>query len=581
MTTIEQNPRFAGLLRLRDRRTCSLEVRTVVAAGDDGSPLLDGVSLELEPQNKICIVGSADEGQAALLSLLVGQRRPDSGSIFLNGLDIEVMSRDSIAKTVGLVPKDPWIKAGTITENISFGMRDVPNHQIEWAARVANVTAFARYLPAGLDTVIGDGEQGGALVLSAGQCRRIALARVLLRNPSILILEEPTSGMTTGEEILFLDSLHRAATGRTLIVASHRVTVARKVDRVLVLQDGKLVPYNESGTKGTIHDHAKLWDVRVPTVEVPATTRSQILRPTSRSPRPVSEPWGVAPGTLLAPGYMASGLLGRSSHNDVWAAWSNDREAPVRIKIPSQRPVTYHAYEQLARESRILSHLSHPGMTKVYHSDLEAEMPYAVFEFFDSPSLASVVRRQRTGLDALDVLYIGFELAGTLNYLHHRGYAHLSVRPRHVRTRADTIVISDFGDIRPIGTAIPAGLGSGNGRRGEHHMVAPEQRPGATVDAKMDIYSLGALMHVAAAGRIVTRATTDGPRLVPFSTLLETAPVSLTGIVDRMLADDPVDRPDAEEILKRFRRVLPESLYRPRIADLDARPHLQLVVSNN
>ena len=134
MTTTEQNPRFAGLLRLRDRRTCSLEVRNVVAIGDDGSPLLDRVSLELEPESKICIVGSADEGQATLLSLLVGQRRPDSGSIFLNGRDIEVMSRDSIAKTVGLVPKDPWIKPGTIVENISFGMRDVPNHQIQWAA---------------------------------------------------------------------------------------------------------------------------------------------------------------------------------------------------------------------------------------------------------------------------------------------------------------------------------------------------------------------------------------------------------------------------------------------------------------
>lgn len=581
MTTIEQNPRFAGLLRLRDRRTCSLEVRNVVATDDDGSPVLDGVSLELEPQQKICIVGSADTGQATLLSLLVGQRRPDSGSIFLNGLDINVMSRDSIARTVGLVPKDPWIKPGTIADNIAFGMRDVPNHQVEWAARVANVTAFARYLPNGLDTAVSNEHQDGCLVLAAGQRRRIALARVLLRNPSILVLEEPTSGLTTGEEILFLDALHRAANGRTLVVASHRVTVASRVDRVMVLQRGKLVPYSETETRGTAHDHAGLWDVRVPTVEVPATTRSQTLRPTSQAARPVSEPWGIAPGTLLTPGYVASGLLGRSTHTDVWAAWSHEREAPVRIKIPSERPVTYHAYEQLARESRIVSRLSHPGMAKAHDLELEAELPYAVFEFFDSPSLAAVVRKQRTGLEALDVLYIGFELAGALNYLHQKGYAHLNLRPRHVRTRADTIVITDFGDVRPIGSAIPTGLGSGNGHRGEHHMAPPEQRPDVTVNAKMDIYSLGALMHVAAAGRIITRATSVGPQLVPFSDLLASAPVSLTGMVDRMLAHDPADRPDAEEILRRFRRVLPESLYRPRITDLESRPHLQLVVSNN
>lgn len=581
MTTIEQYPRFAGLLRNRDRRTCSLEVRDVTINGDDGSPLLNGVSLELQPESKTCIVGSADEGQAALIAALIGQRKPDKGTIFLNGLDIEVMSRDSISRTIGLVPRNPWIQPASIADNISFGLRDVPNHQVEWAARVANVTAFSRYLPQGLDTLISDGSEGGAIVPSTGQCRRIGLARALLRNPSILVVEEPTCGMTTGEEILFLDSLHRAASGRTLIVASHRVSVARKVDRVMVIQDGRLVPYSESDTRGTVHDHSKLWNVKVPTVPIPDATRTQFIRTASGEPRPVSEPWGIAPGTLLAPGYVASGLLDRTTHADVWAAWSTDREAPVRIKIPSRRPVTYHAYEQLARESRIVSRMGHPGLAKAFQADLEAEMPYAVFEFLDSPSLASVLRKQRKGLDALDVLYLGFELAGALNYLHHKGYAHLNLRPRYIRTRADTIVIADFSEVRPIGSAIAPALGSGNGHRGEHHMVAPEQTPGATAEAKMDVFSLGALMHVAAAGRIVQRSQCEGHRLVPFASLLETAPVSLTAMVDRMLAPDPADRPDAEEILSRFRRVLPESMYRPRISDLDARPNLQLVVSNN
>ncbi|MDH5520888.1 MAG: hypothetical protein OEZ14_10200, partial [Acidimicrobiia bacterium] len=117
--------------------------------------------------------------------------------------------------------------------------------------------------------------------------------------------------------------------------------------------------------------------------------------------------------------------------------------------------------------------------------------------------------------------------------------------------------------------------------RGEHRAMAPEQWAGAIVHPKMDIYSLGALMHYLAAGSVRSEPADGGQRLIPFAELMESAPMSLTEIVDRMLAQDPADRPDAEEVLTRFRRVLPQSLYRPRIVDLEQRPHLQLVVSNN
>ncbi|MDH3301081.1 MAG: protein kinase, partial [Acidimicrobiia bacterium] len=437
------------------------------------------------------------------------------------------------------------------------------------------------------------------------QRRRVALARALLRNPSILVLEEPTSDLGAQEEQRFVRSLDGIVGGRTLIVFSRRLALARKADRVLVLTGGRLVAYDETTTRGSICDHSRLWDTPGASVtEIGrAATRTDTARarasidedpvdvsapPVRRTVRLVrsqpglsSTPWGISIGGEIAPGYVASGLLERTEHTDVWAAWSVDREGPVRIKIPATAPVTYHAFEQIQREFQIVNGLRHPGLPSAHEVDLDAEMPYAVFEYFDSPSLSSLISRLGTGLDPIDVLYIGFELAGALNYLHQRGRVHLDLRTRHVRTRADTIVITDFTHSRPIGATLPATLGTGNGRRGEHRAVAPEQGAGAIVHPKMDIYSLGALMHYAAAGAVRSEPTDGGHRLIPFSALMESAPMSLTEIVDRMMAEDPADRPDAEEVLTRFRRVLPQSLYRPRIIDLEQRPHLQLVVSNN
>lgn len=614
MTTTEQTSRLLRFRRVRDRRTCSLEVQDVTVTTDDNTVVLDGLSLELEPGTRTCIVGTDATAQAALVSCLTGDTKVDSGAIRIDGTDLSNLSSADIDETLALVPREPWIQHGTIHDNITAGLSGISRYQLEWAVEQADIETFARFLPDGLDTVVSDGKGSGdapaTIVLSSGQSRRVALARALLRNPSILVLDEPTTDLGAREEQRFLRSLDRLVAGRTLVVFSQRLALARKADRVMVLSDGRLSPYDEAATRGAICDHSRLWDTgaqSVPAVEAadrssfgngtfeaangaedeagrtlptPSFVRHKVrlARPHTR---PSSAPWGITVGGEVAPGYVASGLLERTEHTDVWVAWSAEREGPVRIKIPASAPVTYHAFEQIQREFQIVKGLRHPGLCAAYEVDLDAEMPYAAFEYLDSPSLSSLVSRQSVGLEALDVLYIGFELAGALNYLHQRGRVHLDLRTRHVRTRADTIVISDFTRSREIGSTLPSAAGTGNGRRGEHRAMAPEQRAGALADPKMDVYSLGALMHYAAAGAVRSEPTPQGQRLIRFSSLLESAPLSLTGIVDRMLAEDPIDRPDAEEVLTRFRRVLPQSLYRPRIIDLEQRPRLQLVVSNN
>ncbi len=595
MTTTEQTSRLLRFRKKRDRRTCSLEVQDITVTTDDNTVVLDGLSLELEPGTKTCIVGTDETAQAALVSCLTGEGKADSGSIRINGTDLSAMSPGDVAGTMVTVPRNPGIAHGTIGDNIVAGLETVSRHQLQWAVDQTGIDSFARYLPDGLDTVVsdgsGDGETPATIVLSAGQRRRVALARAVLANPSILILEQPTAELGSREEQRFIRSLDRLVAGRTLILFSRRLVIARKADQVLVLDKGRLVPYDEAATRGTLGDHSRIWDTRsaVPVGSsgipeepdpIPSNVR-QTIRLVRSKTGPTSEPWGIRVGGEIAPGLVASGLLERTEHTDVWAAWSTDKEGPVRIKIPAYAPVTYHAFEQIQREFRTVSGLRHPGLAAAHQVDLDAEMPHAVFEYFDSPSLHTLVSRLGAGLDPLDVLYIGFELAGALNYLHQRGRVHLDLRARHVRTRADTIVIADFTHSRATGSTLPASAGTGSGRRGEHRATAPEQRPGSMAHPKMDIYSLGALMHFAAAGAVRSELTPWGHRLVPFASLVDSSPPSFTEIVDRMLADDPADRPDAEEVLTRFRRVLPRSLYRPRIIDLEQRPHLQLVVSNN
>lgn len=562
----------------------SLEIHNLTFTDDDGLSLFRDASLDLNAGSKTCVVGSTGRDQAALLALTLGLYRAERGSILLDGLDVASLPLTTSRSAIALVLRDPWLRHGTLAENITFGHPGVTRKQVEAVGDLVGFDDLLDGLADGYDaTIIGDNGRT-VLRLTEGQRRRVALARALIRDPGLLLFEEPTTGLDTDEERWMIKAIDAAAHGRTTLMATHRLNLARRCDAVLVIEDGKIVPYR--GTNNS-EDHANRWDLQVPpVVEREATDRShlRLVKPNEQpAPQPaVSSPWGIGIGTEMAPGYLASGLLGRSTYTETWVAWSVEREEPVRIKIPRRNPVTYPAFEQLFREYRTLKACNHPGLAATYAADLDAEMPYVVFEYLDSNSLSEVSHRRGDGMEALDILYAGFEIAGAINYLHQRGVVHLDLRASAVRTREDTIVITDFAAAQQVGSELPDRPTNVRSRRVERRFFAPEFLPGRAADPKMDVYALGALMHRATAGSVMRAAGNGGLELAPYRSLTSMAPNPMPDVIDAMLSPDPADRPEIEEVHSAFRKILPSTLVRPRISTAAARsPRLRLVGVNN
>jgi subfamily B ATP-binding cassette protein MsbA len=195
-------------------------------------PVLRDVSLRVEPGERIGVVGPSGQGKSTLVSLIPRFYDPQQGLVLVDGMDVRDLELTSLRSQVSLVLQDPILCYGSILDNIRYGDPDAPMGRVVAAAEAANVSEFVDNLPDGLNTEIG--ERGARL--SGGQRQRIAIARAILRDAPILILDEPTTGLDAESELLVLEGMRRLAEGRTTFVISHHEAPLVGVDRLFQLR---------------------------------------------------------------------------------------------------------------------------------------------------------------------------------------------------------------------------------------------------------------------------------------------------------------------------------------------------------
>jgi len=221
-------------------------------AGDDTPATLKGVSLEIEPGQYVAFVGPSGAGKTTVSYLIPRLHDVSSGRVLFAGTDVRELGQDALVRNIGIVSQETYLFHATIGENLRYAKPDATDDELEAAARAANIHETIASFPAGYDTVVG--ERGYRL--SGGEKQRIAIARVLLKDPAVLILDEATSALDTISERLVQGALDAAAHGRTTIAIAHRLSTVVAADRIYVVDAGRLV---EQGTHAELLAHGGVY----------------------------------------------------------------------------------------------------------------------------------------------------------------------------------------------------------------------------------------------------------------------------------------------------------------------------------
>ncbi|KAB8321313.1 ABC transporter ATP-binding protein [Tolypothrix campylonemoides VB511288] len=236
-----------------------VELNNVTFAYQDRLPVIKNLSLHIPAGKTIAIVGSTGSGKSTLVKLLLRLYEVQSGTITVDGIEIQQLNLRDLRRCIGLVSQDVFLFHGSVAENIAYGSFDASDDEIIKAAKVAEAHEFIERLPQGYETIVGERGQK----LSGGQRQRIAIARAILKNPPILILDEATSAVDNETEAAIQRSLERITVNRTTIAIAHRLSTIRNADRIYVMEYGQFV---ESGNHQELLDkngvYASLWRVQ-------------------------------------------------------------------------------------------------------------------------------------------------------------------------------------------------------------------------------------------------------------------------------------------------------------------------------
>ena len=203
----------------------------------ENQPVLHGIDLDVKPGQCVAILGATGAGKSALMSLIPRFFDPTAGRVLVDGLDARQLHLDDLRRNIGTVFQESFLFSNTVAANIAFGHPDATPAQVEQAARIAAAHDFIMALPKGYQTVLGEGGNG----LSGGQRQRLAIARAILLEPAILLLDDPTAAIDSGTEQEIFAALDRAIAGRTTFIVAHRLSTLRRADFIIVLERGRIV----------------------------------------------------------------------------------------------------------------------------------------------------------------------------------------------------------------------------------------------------------------------------------------------------------------------------------------------------
>jgi len=256
---LDVEPGIVGGGRTLDRVEGRVSFENVSFSYASGARVLNDVSIDVEAGRTTAVVGPTGSGKTTLIKLALRFYDPTSGTVRLDGVDLRDLDLRALRGAIGLVSQDVFLFHGSVRENIAYGTFDAPFEDIVEAARVAEAHAFIESLPRGYDTIVGERGQK----LSGGQRQRISIARAVLKDPPVLVLDEATSSVDNETEAAIQRSLERISVGRTTLVIAHRLSTIRHADRIHVMEDGEV---REIGTHEDLiaRDglYAALWAVQ-------------------------------------------------------------------------------------------------------------------------------------------------------------------------------------------------------------------------------------------------------------------------------------------------------------------------------
>lgn len=214
-----------------------VELSDVSFSYDPERPLIENLNLLVHPGNRIAIVGPTGCGKTTLINLLMRFYDVNEGAISVDGTDIRAITRNSLRGSYGMVLQESWLFSGTVRDNIAYGKPDAPDEEVKAAAKAAHAHGFIRRLPNGYNTIIA--EDGGNL--SQGQRQLLCIARVMLVDPPMLILDEATSNIDTRTELYVQEAFQRMMEGRTSFIVAHRLSTIKNADTILVMDKGHII----------------------------------------------------------------------------------------------------------------------------------------------------------------------------------------------------------------------------------------------------------------------------------------------------------------------------------------------------